>query len=197
MCISQAAVSTKLDNLLILLKISQNKLSKVNWPKMSTKFQVSYVVYFVTQIIVDMRQIFCKTFWVVGSLRKIAFCGSCLWCCIFKRGRVAMGAHLPLIYLFFEVQPQHSRDYFCRSHFLASILTNTCDATFSAASSSFIIIMVRVRSCRILFKLTFSKPFFWIFFGRSFYLAWWYLVSSQSELSETAPFLSRSSYEMA
>ena len=94
-------------------------------------------------------------------------------------------------YLFiFEVQPQHSRDYFCRSHFLASILTNTCDATFSAASSSFIIIMVRVRSCRILFKLTFSKPL-------SFYLAWWYLVSSQSELSETAPFLSRSSYEMA
>ena len=39
------------------------------------------------------------------------------------------------------------------------VLTNTCDAPFSAASSSFIIIMVRIRSCRILFKLTFSKPF--------------------------------------
>ena len=103
-----------------------------------------------------------------GLFKHTRFCGSCLWCCIFKRGRVAMGAHLPLIYLFFEVQPQHSRDYFCRSHFLASILTNTCDATFSATSSSFIIIMVRVRSCRILCKLTFSKPFFWIFFWTKF-----------------------------
>ena len=140
-----------------------------------------------------------KTLWImntrghcgtvlIGLFKHTRFCGSCLWCCIFKRGRVAMGAHLPPIYLFLKFNRNIVGIIFAVLISLL-VLTNTCDAPFSAASSSFIIIMVRVHSCRILFKLTFLKPFI--------FLTWWYLMSSQSELSEAAPFLSRWFYEMA
>ena len=63
---SQAAVSTRLNNLLILQKIIakqiiERKLTKgVDYRDLEN---LSFKrVYIVTQIIVDMRQIFCKTF---------------------------------------------------------------------------------------------------------------------------------------
>ena len=62
---SQAAVSTKLNNLLILQKnvakqIVERKLTKgVDYRDLENS---SFKRVIVTQIIVDMRQMFCKTF---------------------------------------------------------------------------------------------------------------------------------------